>query len=237
MIFDLLYKSETEVLNLVEQTLKSKERLTLTYFNQHCFNIYNSDNNYKKLLDNKFEVFPDGTGIYLALRLLGYKNLKRFNATDLNEKIFSHISKQGTRLFLVGGKYVEKFLTEKTLQKKINVVGYENGFFNELESELVIGKIKDVTPEAVIIGMGVPKQELFAEQIAKALNNKVIICVGNFLEFYFATDKRAPAIFRNSGLEWLFRLLKKPSRLWKRYIIGIPVFVYHILKLKFNLNK
>jgi N-acetylglucosaminyldiphosphoundecaprenol N-acetyl-beta-D-mannosaminyltransferase len=236
MIINKLITSESEVLLLIEKALRNKNNLTLTYFNQHCFNIYNSDSAYRNLLNNRFDVFPDGIGINFALKFFGRINIQKFNATDLNEKIFNYFSKQGTRIFLVGGMFEEKYLTEKITQRKINLGGYEKGFFKEQDSALIIDKIKNAFAEAIIIGMGVPRQEFFADQVSRNVENKIIICVGNFLEFYLGTKKRAPAYFRNSGFEWLFRLSTEPNRLWRRYLIGIPLFFYNALKIKFIRN-
>ena len=234
MIFDKLYKREIDVLNLVDKNLKSKNRLTLTYINPHCFNIYNSNSEYRDLLDDKFEVYLDGVGIFFTLKLFGYKGVQRFNATDLNEKIFAVFSEQTIRLFLIGGRFEGKFVNEKTLQKKINVVGYQNGFFDEKDLPLIFEKIDKAKPDAIVIGMGVPFQEMFADQLTRKLDEKVIICVGNFLEFYFGTKRRSPKIIGNSGFEWFFRLITEPARLWKRYLIGIPLFFYNILKMKLS---
>jgi len=85
--------------------------------------------------------------------------------------------------------------------------------------------------------MGVPKQEIFAEKLSQSQNSKVIICVGNFFEFYFKLKKRAPVFVQNIGMEWLFRLFTEPSRLWKRYLIGIPVFFFKIFRIKFFRDK
>ena len=108
MIFFKLYKTENDVLDLIDRTFENNSGYLLTYFNQHCFNIYISNKEYRNLLDNSFEVFFDGVGIYLALKMFGYKNVQRFNATDLNEKIFNSFAEQHTSLFLIGGKFISR---------------------------------------------------------------------------------------------------------------------------------
>ena len=118
--------------------------------------------------------------------------------------------------------------------KKLNICGYQNGYFKNEEFDVLIETINNSSPEVIIIGMGVPKQEILAAKISESIQNKVILCVGGFLEFYFGTKKRAPDVMRNFGFEWLHRLIKEPGRLWKRYFVGIPVFLYQIIKLKFS---
>ena len=80
--------------------------------------------------------------------------------------------------------------------------------------------------------MGAPKQELFTYKLSKSTNTNVYLCVGNFFEFYLGTVKRIPKKFRNNGLEWFYRLFHEPKRLWKRYFIGIPLFIFRVIKFK-----
>lgn len=237
MILDRLYKNETDVLYLIEKSLQNRNSLLLTYFNQHCFNIYSSNKEYKNILEEKFEIFLDGIGIFWTLKLFGYRNIEKFNATDLNERLLDFFSKLGTRIYLIGGMFDEKFLNDKLIKKNINLAGYNNGFFNDQNIDLIINKINNTSAEVIIIGMGVPKQEIFAERISESVKCKIIICVGNFFEFYFETKKRAHVFFRNMRLEWLFRLYTEPNRLWKRYLIGIPLFFYNVLKMKLSPDK
>ena len=189
MLFKKIIKNESEVLNIVTDSLSSNENLLLTYLNQHCFNIYYSNSDYKNLLDNSFTVFLDGFGVYAALKFLGYKNLQKFNATDLYAKLFQHFSESKTEIFLLGGNFTDKLISLKSEEKKLTISGYQNGYFKDEELNSIIEYIMKISPEAVIIGAGVPKQEIIAARIAGSINNITILCVGNFLEFYFGTKK------------------------------------------------
>ena len=233
-IFDKIIKKTDDVREVISKGINSKEKICLTYLNQHCFNIYNANSEYRKHLDNTFQVFIDGIGIYFTLKLFGYRKVERFNATDMNLQIFSLFSEIRSRLFIVGGKFDKNFIKEKLVENKINIVGYQDGFFDDYDLPSVIKKIKSSSPQVIIVGMGVPNQEFFAAELKRILDNILIICVGNFLEFYFGTKRRAPKIFRYSGFEWLFRLITEPARLWKRYLVGIPLFFYNILKMKLS---
>lgn len=237
MLFDKLVKTENKVLKQIVNSLTDQLPLNVTYLNQHCFNIYNSNIDYKHLLDNNFSVFLDGYGIYLALKFLGFKNVQKFNATDLFAKIFKQYSKNQTKLFLIGGNFSNNFLSTNSEKHNLNICGYFNGYFSESETSKLLRNIENALPDVIVIGMNVPKQELLAVKIAKSFQNKNILCVGGFLEFYFGTKKRAPGWMRNFGLEWFHRLFSEPKRLWKRYIIGIPVFIFYIIKLKLNYAK
>lgn len=231
MIFDNILKDEKSVLQLVTNSFHQKSNILLTYFNQHCFNVYFSDKSYRNLLDSQFYCYLDGIGMYLALKLFGYKNVQKFNASDLNELILADLINKEFKIFMLGGSFSEKFIIDNTTEKNINLCGYYNGYFKEDESDEIINKINSSNAQVVMIGMGVPKQEIFASKISANVNANLILCVGNFFEFYFGAKKRIPDNFRNTGLEWIYRLLNEPGRLGKRYIIGIPYFILRIIKL------
>jgi len=232
MLLNKLIKTEDEVIKLIVDSLKAQKPVLFTYLNQHCFNIYNRDPGYRNLLDNMFTVFLDGFGVYAALKFLGYRQIERFNATDLYEKIFKRFVSEKKKLFLVGGNFKEKFVQLKAAEKMLSVCGYRNGYNLDDDLADIIKNINELNPDVIIIGMGVPMQEFLAEKISGYFKGVPVLCVGGFLDFYFGTKKRAPAFLRNSGLEWIHRLIKEPDRLWKRYVFGIPVFIYHIVRLK-----
>jgi N-acetylglucosaminyldiphosphoundecaprenol N-acetyl-beta-D-mannosaminyltransferase len=233
MIFAKLLTNPNLVIDSVINAISQSESFLMTYLNQHCFNIYNSNEKYKDLLDNSFNYFLDGFGIYLALKFLGYKKIEKFNATDLYAKIFEYFLIKQLPLFLLGGNFTEELIKYKAKEKKLSIAGYQNGYFKESEFRIIVEQIKKSQSELIIIGMGVPMQEIVAEKISIEMKNKVVLCVGGFLEFYFGTKKRAPKVFRSTGFEWLHRLLSEPSRLWRRYLIGIPSFLFYLIKLKF----
>ncbi len=229
ILFNGLIKTEEEILALVNKRDKYQNNCLITYLNQHCYNIYSTNKVYKNLIDNHFNTYIDGIGIYLALKLLGYNVVKRFNATDLNEKIFKLLAQNNSKAYIIGGNYSNSIIN-KFKTGGIEFVGYQNGFFDTKETKKLISNINKTNPDTIIIGMGVPKQEYLAEQMTKEISGKLIICVGNFLEFYLGNIKRIPGMFRNIGIEWIFRMFTEPKRLWKRYIIGIPFFFFLIIK-------
>ncbi len=235
-IFEKIITNENEIYDLIIKSLNEKNNVLISYINQNTFNIYYSDKNFRKLLDEKFIVFSDGIGIYYALRFLGIKKIQKFNASDLNYDLMDYFINKGKNIFLIGGKFKTNFIFKKAKEKGLNLVGYENGYSKEEHIGSIIKEINNTKPDVIIIGMGVPKQEFFANRISEHINCSAIICVGNFLEFYFGTIVRAPKFLQNIGLEWLHRLIVEPKRLWKRYIIGIPLFVIRIFILKINKN-
>lgn len=237
MIFNKILKNQEAVLNLICDSLNRKSNICLTYFNQHCFNIYYTVKSYRNLIDSEIILYLDGIGIYLALKMFGHKNVKRFNATDMNDIIISELVRRKVKVFIIGGRFTEDLLIRIIEEKQLNICGYHEGYFNKIEVSSLEKAINNSGAEVVLIGMGVPTQEFLASEISKNVDINLIICVGNFLEYYFGTKKRILKPLRNIGIEWLYRLIIEPRRLWKRYVIGIPPFIIRIIKLRLNKTK
>jgi N-acetylglucosaminyldiphosphoundecaprenol N-acetyl-beta-D-mannosaminyltransferase len=231
-LFNRIVRSEDEIIEIFKSALSKKNNINLTYINQHCFNIYCSSLKYRDYITNHFTCYLDGVGMYYALKILGYKKVEKYNASEVNTRIFELLSASQKKVFIIGGRFEEDIIVSSCTSKKVNLVGYHHGYIESTEIEKLLLQVKQKEPDVIIIGVGVPKQEFIANEISKHLICDCIVCVGNFLEFYFETIKRAPKFLRNSGLEWIFRLMTEPRRLWKRYLFGIPLFIFRIIKLK-----
>ena len=214
----------------------SKNKLLVTYFNQNCFNIFHREKEYKKLLEERFLVFSDGTGIFWTYKLFNRKSeIKRFNATDFYYKLFGILATERNKIFMIGGNFSEEVVNSSI--DKINIAGYHRGYFTNNDLKNILEEIENSEPDIIAFGMGVPRQEFLAFEISEKIQKNIIyLCVGNFFEFFFNTQKRAPVMLRNIGMEWFFRLITEPGRLWKRYLLGIPLFFVNILRYKFFNN-
>jgi len=204
--FDKILKEEKLVLEKILNAFNKNENIILTYFNQHCFNIYCENQEYKQIVDKHFSIHLDGIGIYFAAKFLSFEGIELYNATDMNKKIISYLGESNIPLFVIGGSFSQEEMQHYSSKKNLNIVGYQNGFFQEPDVENLIRKIDNSKARAVLVGMGV------------SLGKK----------------PRAPKFLRNVGIEWLFRLLTEPKRLWKRYLAGIPIFIFRIIKLKLS---
>ncbi|MCX8011501.1 MAG: WecB/TagA/CpsF family glycosyltransferase [Ignavibacteria bacterium] len=226
-VFNRLILSETEAIKIIERKITNNEPLVITYFNAHCFNIYCELKNYKDALEN-FTIYPDGVGIWFLLNRLG-KKYSRFNATDLNQKLIQMIIEMKKSLLIIGGNFDNAIVKDKCYTKGLNFSAYINGFVSDEE---IISEVLKNEAEVIFIGMGVPKQEFLALKIRKLMPSKKIVCVGNFFNYFFEFQKRAPLFMQKIGLEWLFRLFSEPKRLFIRYSIGHIKFLIRVIKFK-----
>lgn len=230
-VIDKLILSPYKAISLIESSISNKEKLLVTYLNQHCFNVYSTNKIYKKLLDEKFMVYADGVGINFVNKFVFNKKYSHFNASDLNDEIFTYLITNNIKFYIVGGDFSKPEIENKLIAFG-KFAGYSNGFFDEAGLDEILIKINKAEPEVIILGLGVPKQEIVAEKLSKSVNASLFLCVGNFLEFYFGNVKRIPPKYRNKGVEWIYRVYHEPKRLWKRYIIGIPLFIFRIIKFR-----
>lgn len=227
ILFDKIITHSKDVVEIVSSSIENGNDLLLTYFNQHCFNVYWGDKDYKEYIDNHFSICLDGFGLYFVLKYLLNHSCEKFIPIDI---IFNFILSSRKEIILIGGRFSSDILLDKAL----SIEHYFNGYEDTKDVDQLIEKIQSSKTKIIIIGMGVPLQEKIAFELSKRISGLQIICVGNYLEFYFGTIKRAPKFLHNSGFEWLFRLITEPQRLWKRYLIGIPVFILRVLILKFK---
>lgn len=224
-IIDKFFINENLVLEHIEKCLIEKKSLLLTYFNVHCFYVYHKNLTYKNLIEQEFITYPDGTGIWLFMKKLG-KNYKRFNATDLNYEILRLIIKYNLNSIIISGNFDLNIVQNKFNQLNYKSFNYINGFLNNHE---ILKKVSELNSDVILIGMGVPKQEILAEELSKVHKSSVIVCVGNFFNFFFGIQKRAPKIFQKFGLEWLYRFMIEPKRLFYRYTVENLFFIWKLI--------
>lgn len=180
-------------------------------------------------------VYPDGMSVVWAARLRGMKVPERCSAADYFRDFLGEASRLGRTIALVGG--VEG-LSERCAAAlidefpKLQVVYTSHGYHARGTPgfEAMMGELRILKPGVVLVGMGSPAQELFALECRNA-GIPTTWCVGALFEYFTpGVRKRAPDWMTRIGLEWLFRLVQEPGRMWKRYLIGNLMFVVRNLR-------
>ncbi len=225
-----------ETLQKFEEFIGSDTARTVFFINAHCFNIAQNNEEYRKVINSADILLNDGIGIKLGAALLGQKIRENMNGTDFIPVALQFAAKKNLNVYFLGaGKGVAEAAKEK-IEKKIqglNIVGVHDGYFDSAEESKIIEEINRKQVDMLIVGMGVPKQELWvSENTSRFKTVKICIAGGAILDFMAERFKRAPVFMQNAGLEWLFRLYNEPKRLFKRYAVGIPLFFYYAFKLK-----
>lgn len=217
-------------------------KLLISTINAHSYNVAEEDVEFKHSLTQSDILLPDGISIVWAYFLLTGKKFQKIAGEDLFLYEMTRLNKINGKAFFLGSN-------ETTLQKikqkaekdypNVNIKGYSPPFvekFSEEENLLMIQKINDFQPDVLFIGMTAPKQEKWAHQHFNQLNVKHVCSIGAVFDFYSGNRKRAPRWVIRMGIEWLYRLVREPQRLWKRYLIGNWKFIKYILKERFNIR-
>lgn len=198
--------------------LLSNEELTHAYNNSNLINI-------------------DGMAVVWALRFLGHNVPKRVACPDLADDILIMAEKKKFGVFLLGTTEKSIILCARKILEiypELRLLGYRNGYFNNDEQQQVVKMINNVNPDILFIGMPSPKKELFVEKYRDQLNVRYILGVGGYFDIISGITKRAPNWIQSIGMEWFYRFVQEPRRMWRRYLIGNSKFIWLVIKEKFK---
>lgn len=194
------------------------------------------DSKYRDIVNNAVMVTPDGMPVVKLAHWKGLVHVQRCYGPDLMELACGLGQKKDIKHYFYGGTPdVLKTLKEKlvSVNPQINIAGmYSPDFLKvgEIEKQEVIDQINTCQPDILWVGLGSPKQDYWMANHRDKFNVPVIIGVGAAFDFIAGIKPQAPSWMQKCCLEWLFRLCSEPKRLWKRYLIGNPRFVFLILK-------
>lgn len=205
--------------------------------NAHHVVMLSESESFRQVYDAAWLSLADGMSIVWAAKLLGTPLPEKVSGSDLFPAVCKRIAGTDLRVFLLGGRPGAADGAASALQARypgLNVAGTSCpplGFENDpAESEDVIRTIRAAAPDILFVALGAPKQEYWMQQNCERAGVPVSVGVGGTFEFVAGMVRRAPKWVRNSGLEWLFRTMMEPRRLWKRYAVTNPRFVQLVLE-------
>jgi N-acetylglucosaminyldiphosphoundecaprenol N-acetyl-beta-D-mannosaminyltransferase len=237
----LTYKLYSESLDALPD-----KQLLITTLNAHSYNVACKDAAFAEALQKSDVLIPDGVSVVLASRLFTGQRLKKIAGAELffyeMNKLDNRIKNQEPRQEKIE-KAKAMFLgsTDSVLHKireragvefsHVEVYTYSPPYTEEFtveENAAIIDAINSVHPDVLFVGMTAPKQEKLK------IKNCHVCCIGAVFDFYAGTVHRAPKWMIGIGLEWFYRLIKEPRRMWKRYLIGNVKFIGYVVKEKFS---
>lgn len=214
----------------LRQRLSNKQKITINFLNAHCFNVAQKNIEYRKALETCTFLLNDGVGVEIAGKLIGIDFKENLNGTDLIPQLLEFFASNRMTVFFFGARkeVIEKAVKDiKANIPNLSIVGFSDGYVDD--PALIVDEINQSQADAVILGMGVPRQELWvAKHYDQLTSAKVLVSGGAIFDFVSGNVKRAPHFIRRIKLEWLFRLIQEPKRLFSRYVIGSFVFLYYI---------
>ncbi|OUL37159.1 glycosyltransferase [Nostoc sp. T09] len=238
------YSFNEVVTKIVNHALsKGKPEYVVTPNAMHILSLQ-KDAFFREIYRQAFLVVPDGVSLLWAAKFLQTPLKGRVNGTDLFEKLCAIAAEKGLKVFLLGGRPGAAEQAKQKLKDRhpnLSIVGTycpPYGFeYQPEELESINSKIKAASPDILFVGLGAPKQEKWIAHNYLELQVPISIGIGVSFELVADLVRRAPVWMQKTGLEWLFRLIVEPSRLWKRYILGNPTFIWLVLKQRFGTLK
>ena len=226
-------------------------KVLINTINAHSFNRAQKDELFAESLRKGDYLIPDGASIVKACRMLKAKSQpkERIAGWDLfafemqrlerkSEKRIVNSEKCLKVMFMGSSEKVLGLIRERAAKDypHLEVVTYSPPYkpeFSEEDNRAIIRAINEADPDLLWIGMTAPKQEKWTYRHWKELNIHCHVgTVGAVCDFYAGTAKRAPLWWQKHSLEWLYRLVKEPRRMWRRYVIGNPLFLWNVFKEK-----
>ena len=221
--------SATAAIECILEAVRLRTRSLWGFCNAHTVTTARRDSSFRAAL-RQFTLFNDGIGIDIASRLLfGRMFPENLNGTDFIPSLLHSLPK-GTAIFLYGSRVGVASRAGRAIEGRfgLKVVGTEHGFVTPDEEVALLQRIKDSQARLVLVGMGHPRQEIWAARASPHLSLP-ILCVGAFLDFTAGVVPRAPKLMRKMRVEWMYRLVREPHRLSGRYLWHGMSFLLHAL--------
>lgn len=216
----------------------SNQSLKIGYAHFYMLNMAKKDEAYRRQLESLDIVHADGIGVDMAIRFLSDNKVtsNRLTGSDLYFQLLKIMEEKQLSLYILGEKESVLNLAISVINQKfpnINLVGTHHGFI-EIGDKTIVADIIIKQPDILLVGLGANTQENWINRWDKELTGVTKIAVGGGIRVIAGDRSRGPKIFQHLGLEWFIRLVTEPTYVWRRYLLGIPEFIYNILKQKYQ---
>ena len=228
-----------ETISLIDEAIQSNQKINHVVLNAGKVVSMQSDNQLKQSVISCDIINADGQSIVWASRFLGFYVPERVAGADLMQALVFQAAIKNYKCFFLGGKeeIVKQVVSIYTQQYGAHIIaGYRNGYFSIEEEESVALEISNSGAQLLFVAISSPKKENFMFTYRHALSNvNFTMGVGGTFDIIAGFTKRAPVWMQNFGLEFFYRFLQEPRRMWKRYLVGNSKFIYLIFMKKFDL--
>ena len=222
------------IIELINEGLAKNEPIRISCLNSNKLYEMNNNSYINDIVNESFLVIPDGYSIVIGTKILHGKKIDRITGIDLMNSFINYANNNGKSIYLLGS-------SEKTVNKAYqNVISNypritvykHNGYFDVKEMNELTNELLAIKPDIIFIGISSPLKEYLMNYLQSKGIKSVILGVGGSFEVLANNKKRAPLFIQKIGMEWLFRVVQEPKRLFKRYLICNSDFAYRIVKEK-----
>lgn len=221
----------------IARFVEDGEHATILHANVHGLNHAHRDARLRGFLNGAEIVFCDGAGVMLGARVLGEKIPERITYADWTWELAAFAEAQGLSVFFLGARPGVADKAARRLVERfpgLKVAGTHHGYFDRTpgspENEMVLRKINAASPDVLLVGFGMPIQEYWLMENREKIDARVVLTGGAVFDYVSGELRRGPKVLTDNGFEWLARLLIEPGRLWRRYVVGNPLFLLRVLK-------
>lgn len=230
--FDISNVSKNKAVGYLSEQIEKNSKTTVAFLNADCINKAANNIEYQQCIKSFDTIYADGVGMRWAAKLQGRTIVDNVNGTDLFPLLLKKIGAHSRSIYLLGGRpdraaKVAKFI--RATFPKVKVNGHYHGYFDHNAAEPLINDINRSNPDVLLVAMGAPKQELWIKKNQHKLKAPVVIGVGGLFDYYSGAIPRAPKLFREHSLEWVWRLMMEPRVKAKRYILGNLTFLWRAM--------
>lgn len=219
---------------LINETIHTKKQVVHNCINANKVVLMDKDEVLRNSLKEADIISADGQAVVWSSRLLNRPLPERVPGIDLMEKLMDLANKKGYKVFLFGAKEeIVKNVVDhySKLFNKSLVAGYRNGYFTQEDETEIVSQINSSGATMLFVAIPSPQKEYFINSYRKKLDNVMLLMgVGGSFDVISGKVKRAPRWMQNNGLEWLYRLIQEPRKMWKRYLFGNLRYIYLTIK-------
>ncbi len=227
------------VIEVICQSCSKKQKLIVSHYNIHAFNLSMLLPQFLAFHQDADLTICDGMGMLKGLELTGTSVSSQYRValTSMIPKLLNECEQHQLSVFILGSKpdiLTKALNNQKAKHPNLNIAG-NHGYFdqeNPVENQTVVQKINQFKPDILIVGMGMPRQELWIQNNYQNLETLVIIPSGAIIDRLAGLVPNSPKWMSDAGLEWLYRLLREPKRLAARYMLGNPLFLLNLFWAK-----
>lgn len=232
--FAKIYKEGYDsFIEILERKIKKDEKAFVITANPETLMIGKENSEFDRVLKSKkTTIVPDGIGVVKAANILNYDVKERVTGVEIVQGLFRILNQEQKKLYLFGAKKeVVTQLVEKVKKDYPNIIisGYNDGYVEDKDS--VFDEIANIQPDVVLVALGIPAQEMLIAKHYDRFEKGIFVGVGGSFDVLSGMKKRAPKIFIKLNLEWLYRILKEPSRFGRFYRSNVK-FISEIKKMR-----
>lgn len=194
-------------------------------------NLMEGDPKLREIVNACPLINADGSSILWAAKKLGVPIKERVTGIDLFQRLVKEAAENGYKIYLFGAKEEVVTKVRDIFQKEyptLKIAGYRNGYFTPEEEPQIVADMAASGADMMFVAFSSPKKEYWVNKYLNQLNIPFVMGVGGSFDVVAGVTKRAPEFWQKIGMEWFYRFIQEPRRLWKRYVVGNAVFIRHV---------